>query len=86
MIHAKFQDHRISGSEKFFNGFGNIWVWQPSWSCDQVNCNKFMSPFPSRLQLNSALTGQVISEKMMFENNGHINVYSPVEAVFTKLC
>ena len=25
-----------------------------------------------------ALIGQVVSEKTMFENNGHIHVYSPV--------
>ena len=35
MLHAKFQDHRASGSgEEDFKGFYHIWAWRPSWSCD----------------------------------------------------
>ena len=32
MIHAKFQDHRTSGSGE--ENFYHIWVWRPPWSCD----------------------------------------------------
>ena len=33
MLHAKFQDHRTSGSgEEYFKGVYHIWVWRPSWS------------------------------------------------------
>ena len=35
MLHAKFQDHRTSGSgEEDFYGFYHIRAWRPSWSCD----------------------------------------------------
>ena len=35
MLHAKFQDHRTSGSgEEDFLGIYHIWAWRPSWSCD----------------------------------------------------
>ena len=34
MLHAKFQDHRTSGSGEDFKGFYHIWAWRPSWSCD----------------------------------------------------
>ena len=32
MLHAKFQDHRTSGSgeEDDFKGFKYIWAWRPS--------------------------------------------------------
>ena len=33
MLHAKFQDHRTSGSgEEDFKGFNHILAWWPSWS------------------------------------------------------
>ena len=35
MLHAKFQDHRTSGSgEEDFKGFSHVWAWWPSWSWD----------------------------------------------------
>ena len=35
MIHAKFQDHRTSGSgEEYFKGVYHIWAWRSSWSYD----------------------------------------------------
>ena len=35
MLHAKYQDHRTSGSGKEnFEGFYHIWAWWPYWSCD----------------------------------------------------
>ena len=64
--HAKFQDHRTSGSGEDFKGFYHIWAWRPSWSCDLDHLYKHSFPIPK----------EAISEKM-FENNGHIQVYSP---------
>ena len=48
MIHAKFQDHRTSGSgeKKIFKGFYRIWAWRPSWSCDLDHLNKLSFPLP----------------------------------------
>ena len=37
----------------------------------------FLSPFPRRLHINLALIGQAVLEKKIFENGGHIYVYSP---------
>ena len=35
-------------------------------------------PFPRRLHMKfGILTGQVVSEETMFENNGYVHVYSP---------
>ena len=34
MTHAKFQDHRTSGSGDDFEGVYHIWALRPSWSCD----------------------------------------------------
>ena len=39
-----------------------MWAWWPSWPCDHDHL---------------ALIGQVVSETKMFENNGHLHVYSP---------
>ena len=30
--------------KKIFKGFYHIWVWRPSWSCDQHNVIKFSFP------------------------------------------
>ena len=52
MLHARFQDHRTSGSIDY-KGFYHIWTWLPSWSCDHfwtIFIN-FLSPFPSRLHV-----------------------------------
>ena len=41
MLHAKFQDHRTSGSgEEDFKGFYHIW------SCDLDNLYKLLFPLP----------------------------------------
>ena len=35
MVHVKFQDHGTSCSEEeYFKGFGHVWAWWPSCSCD----------------------------------------------------
>ena len=45
MLHAKFQDHRTTGSgEENFKGFYNIWTWRPFWSCDMVHLYKILFP------------------------------------------
>ena len=44
MIHAKFQDHRTSGSGDFFKVFYHIWAWRPSWSCDLDHLYKLSFP------------------------------------------
>ena len=47
MLHAKFQDHRTSGSGKEdFKGFFHIWAWRPSWSCDLDHLCKLSLPLP----------------------------------------
>ena len=48
MLHAKFQDHRTSGSgeEDFKLFFYHIWAWRPSWSCDLVHLYKLLVPIP----------------------------------------
>ena len=53
MLHAKFQDHRTSGSgEEDFLRFYHIWAWRTSWSCDLDHLYiYFRSPFPRRLQI-----------------------------------
>ena len=45
MLHAKFQDHRTSGSGEDFKGFYRIWAWWPSWSCDLDHVYKLLFPF-----------------------------------------
>ena len=47
MLHAKFQDHKISGSgEEDFKGFYHIWAWRPSLSCDLDHLYKLSFPLP----------------------------------------
>ena len=45
MLHAKFQDHRTSGSgeEDFFKIFT---IYGPSWSCDLDHLYKLSLPLP----------------------------------------
>ena len=64
IVHAKLQDHRTSGSEEedFFKGFGHIWVWQPSWSCDQ---DHLCHPFQRRHHIQFALIGQEFQRKSL---------------------
>ena len=48
MIHAKFQDHRTSGSreEDFLKSFYHIWALQPSWSSNLDHLYNLSSPLP----------------------------------------
>ena len=53
MLHAKFQDHRTSGSRgEDFKGFYHIWAWRPSWSCELYHLNKLLFPFAKEAQHN----------------------------------
>ena len=61
MLHAKFQDHRFSGSggEVFYY----IWTERPSWSVTwTININ-FHSPFPKRL---NKIIGLLVLEEKIF--------------------
>ena len=80
MLHAKFQDHRSSGSGgedflKVFTIYGHVGhLGNVTWTI-YIN---FLSHCPCRLHMKFGIEfGQVVSEKKMFENNGYINVYSP---------
>ena len=45
MLHAKFQDHRTSGSgEEDFKGLNHIWERRPSWPCDLDHLYKIWLP------------------------------------------
>ena len=48
MLHAKFQDHRTSGSgeEDVLKFFFHILALQPSWSCDLDHLYKMSFPLP----------------------------------------
>ena len=65
MLHAKFQDHRISGSgEEDFKGFYHIWAWRPSWSCDLDHLYKLSFPLPKEAPHKIWLMiGQEVSEE-----------------------
>ena len=78
MLQAKFQDYRTfgSGEESFLKVF-NIYrhgghLGHVTWTI-YIN---FLSFFPRRLHMNLAMIDPTVSEKM-FENNGHVHVYSP---------
>ena len=60
-----------------FKGFGHIGALQPSWSCDRDHIYKLMPSYHGGSTYNLALISHAVSEKKMFENNGHIHVYSP---------
>ena len=69
MLHTKFQGNQPSGSgEEDFQGFYNIWAWQPSWSCDLTKYTNFLSPLPGSCLCNLNEIGLVVSEKESFEN------------------
>ena len=55
--------------EKIFAGFylGFIWVWWPSWSCDQMRWRNFLSPTHWGSIWNLSLIGPVVSEKTFEE-------------------
>ena len=47
MLHVKFQEHRILGSEEEdFRGFVHIWAWPSSWSRFQDHFTENMFHFP----------------------------------------
>ena len=48
MLHAKFQDHRTSGSgeEVFFKVFYHIRAWRRCWLCDLDHLYKLSFPLP----------------------------------------
>ena len=68
MLHAKFQDHRTSGSGEEFLKVFTIYghgghLGHVTWTIYII----FRSPFPRRLHINLALIGQAVSEEKMFE-------------------
>ena len=46
MLHIKFRENRLVGSEEedFLKDFYHIWASRPSWSCDQHDANNFSFP------------------------------------------
>ena len=46
MLHAKFQDHKNSGSGEDFNRFNHICAWRPSCSCVLDHLYKLSFPLP----------------------------------------
>ena len=44
MLHTKFGENQPAGSGEDLKGFYHIWMWQPSWSCDQHHVIKFSFP------------------------------------------
>ena len=72
MLHAKFQNHRPSGSgERFFKVFA---IYSHGGHLSYVTWTIYTN-FPSAF-LSLALIGQAVSEEK-FEYYGHIHVYSP---------
>ena len=69
MLHAKFQDHRTSGSGvEDFKGLYHIWAWRPSWSRDLDHLYKLSLSLPKEAPSeNLAFIGQAVSEEKMFE-------------------
>ena len=69
---------RLVPEKKIFRSFYHIWAWRPSWSCDLDHLYKLSFPLPKEApHKNLALIGQAVSVEKMFENGGHIHVYSP---------
>ena len=63
--------------KKIFKGFYHIWA---GGHLDHVTCTiyiNFLSHFPRRIHMKFGIDWPMVSEKKMFENNGHIHVYSP---------
>ena len=64
--------------EKILKDFTIIIIREwPSWSCDLDHLYKLLFPFRRGLHINLALIGLAVSVEKMFENGGHILVYSP---------
>ena len=67
MLHAKFQNHRPSGSGKEdFNGFCYLQPWQPSWSCDLDHLYKLSFPLPKDAP-HEVWLSLAVSEEMIFK-------------------
>ena len=67
MTHTKCRGNRpIDYREVDFKGFNHIWAWQPSWSFDQHDVNKFSFPCTKRLHTKFGKNGKVVSEKSKF--------------------
>ena len=68
MVNTKFRGNRPAGSgEEDLSGFYHIRAWRPSWSCNMDFAIKLKMPLQRRLQIKFQLTGQVVSEKKIFE-------------------
>ena len=71
MLHAKFQNHRPSGSGEDFKGFCDLLPWRPSWSCDLDHLNKLLFPLP-----NAALPYTEYPLRMLkFEIRAEFTIY-----------
>ena len=68
MLHTKFHQNQPIGSWKEdFKVFYHIWVWQPSWSCDQHNLDEFfISLYLQAYIQNLAENGPEVNEKSNF--------------------
>ena len=79
MLHAKFQDHRTISSvgEDFrrFLSYMGMAATLVMWPGPIIYT--FFPPSQGGSKWNLALIGQAVSQEKMFENNGHIHVYSP---------
>ena len=51
MLHTKIRANRPadSGEEDFLKGFYHLWMWPPSWSCDQHHVIRFSFPCTCKL-------------------------------------
>ena len=79
MLHAKFQNHRPSGSgeEDFLKVFA---IYSHGGHLGHVTLTiytNFHSPYLTMLHISLALIGQAVSEEKMFENYGHIHDIAP---------
>ena len=84
MLHAKFQNHRTSGSgEEDFKGFYNIWAWWLPCLCDLNHLYKIWLPHPKdaphKIWLSLAKRFQRRSLKMVDD------VRTPARWVYYKL-
>ena len=71
MLHTKFRLNWPASSreEDFLKGFYQIWVWWPSWSCDQHHVIRFSFPCVHLKAFIQKLVQicTVVSEKIQFE-------------------
>ena len=66
--------------EKISKSFNHtlIWAWWPTWSCDQVRFYKFMPCLLNETHIKFGFDWP-IGFREIFENNGHIHIYSPTD-------